>query len=62
MHPDMIQQIRDAQVELRKIKRASPYIFPEYTNLQRAKAELAAARTQYDQAVRAWKALGNTPV
>jgi len=55
----LLEQTMEAQKEVRKMKRAVPYIFLEYLNLNTARNELEQARTKYKAAKQAWDRLGN---
>jgi hypothetical protein len=55
----LAEQVAKAQKEVRKMKRAVPYIFPEYVNLHSAKCELEQAQENYRAAKAAWDKLGN---
>jgi hypothetical protein len=58
MDAGMRKMISDAQAHVRKMKRAAPYIYPEYTNLQVAESEFKLARERLKFARAAWKNLG----
>jgi ABC-type transporter lipoprotein component MlaA len=49
------EQIANARVQVRKMKRATPYIFHEWQRLQSAKRALKDARDEYEAARKAWK-------
>jgi hypothetical protein len=59
MDAGMRRMISDAQAHVRKMKRAAPYIYPEYTNLQVAKAEYKQAKENLRIARETWKNLGH---
>ena len=50
-------QIEDAKRHIKKLKRVSPYIFHQWQRLEQAKAQLKAARTEYEAAKKAWREL-----
>jgi prefoldin subunit 5 len=58
MNSGLHKQIREAQAQVRKMKRAVPYIFPEHTNLRVAEDEFRKAKENLRQAKEAWKNLG----
>lgn len=53
------RQIQQASESVRKLKRHSPYIFPEWQELQQAKDALQKAQKQYAAASKRWKDLGS---
>lgn len=52
--------IKEAQAQIRKLKRAVPHLFPEYNNLLVAESEYKQARFRLDAARRKWKELGQS--
>lgn len=59
MKPDIIKQIQEAKIQVRKMKRSNPYLFPEYLALKTAESELKQARERVRLARDAWKKIGN---
>lgn len=53
------RQIQQAEEGVRKLKRHSPYIFPEWQELQQAKADMQKAEVRYAAAKKQWKDLGS---
>lgn len=52
--------IKEAQAQIRKLKKAVPHLFPEYDNLRVAESEYKRARRRLDAARRKWKELGQS--
>jgi len=57
-HIRLDASIKAAQKSVRAMKRASPYIFPEWSRLQTAKAGVLRANEELKRAQAAWKSLG----
>jgi len=55
----MFEQIEEAKANIRKLKRAAPYMYHEYGELNAAKQNLEQARIRYAKAKEAWAKLGN---
>ncbi len=53
------KQIQRAAEGVRKLKKHSPYIFPEWQELHQAKAALRKAEERYDIARKRWRDLGS---
>jgi hypothetical protein len=54
----MQEQIEEARKNVRKMKKACPYIFPEYSRYKGAERALEQARLELADAKAAWKRLG----
>ena len=54
----LVEQMAGAKKEIRKMKRAVPYIFPEYSILCSAKNKLEQAQENYKAAKQTWNKLG----
>lgn len=57
-HRKLAVQIDKARAHIRQLKRVSPYIFPEWSDLHVAKAEVKRANAELKRAAAAWKRLG----
>jgi hypothetical protein len=55
---DLRQQCHDAAKQVRRLKRSSPYIFPQYSELEAARIDLRRARERLTEANEAWRKLG----
>jgi hypothetical protein len=53
------EQCREAAKQIRKLKIANPYIFPEYNRLMEAKNAFKRAQAELNAAQAAWNRLGN---
>lgn len=51
------EQIEHARREVKKLKRAAPYLFPEYARLCRAERWIKQARDELIAARKAWREL-----
>lgn len=50
--------IEEAKAHVRRMKRAHPWIYPEYVDLQRAKQALDEAKAEFARARARWNELG----
>lgn len=57
-HVRLDASIKAAQKSVRAMKRTSPCIFPEWSRLQSAKAEVLRANEELKRAQAAWNSLG----
>ena len=55
-----LSQFDKAREEMKRAKTRSPYLFPQYLRLRRAKDALEAAQKEYDEAEAAWNRVGST--
>jgi prefoldin subunit 5 len=54
----LAEQVRNAKRQVRKMKAATPYIFPQHGELQEARRDVKRAKDRLKTAESAWKALG----
>jgi multidrug resistance efflux pump len=54
----LAHQIKQAQKEVRTLKKTNPYIFPQYTRLMNAKDAVRKANAELAAAKAAWAVLG----
>jgi hypothetical protein len=52
------QQITEARRHIRKLKRAAPYIFPEWQRLKNAERQVEVSRKELEAARKAWRQVG----
>lgn len=57
----LMDQCRLAAIELRKMKKHSPYLFPQHARLMNAQRALREATAELAEAQAAWDAFGNHP-
>ena len=55
------KQQRDAAKEVRKLKKAAPYLFAQYQRLRQAQDALVSAQREVDLAQKLWDRLGEWP-
>lgn len=55
---DAQHAVAEAKKHIKAMKRIAPYLFPQWSRLQEAKAAMNAAKSELKRAEAAWKALG----